>query len=235
MIGYFTKTIMKDLRLVSGYDVLYGKVKSFVQGDLFGSEVVLDDPNTLRNLSELAATKTLIEVFKKAVNALTVQDKGDARISDSIRLRQTRPFVAKDQGYVVSKRSVFNKTIGDSGFELEFAAFLENCNDVKAYGKNYLAVRFKLDYVTATGDISNYIPDFFVKLLDGSIVIVETKGQEDLDVPLKMARLKSWCVDVNAVQDSCKYRFVYVDQAGFEQYRPKSFGELLQGFRTFQD
>lgn len=112
--------------MVSGYDVLYGKVKSFLQHDLFDSEVVLEDPNTLRNLSELVATETLIEVLKKAVNALTVQEKGDARISDSIRLRQTRPFVAKDQGYVVSKKSVFNKTIGDSGFGLDFAAFLEN-------------------------------------------------------------------------------------------------------------
>ena len=210
-------------------------MKSFVQNDLFEREIVLDDANTLRNLSELVATKTLIEVFKKAVNALTVQDKGDARISDSIRLRQTRPFVAKDQGYVVSKKSVFNKTIGDSGFELEFAAFLENCSDVKAYGKNYLAVRFKLDYVTATGDISNYIPDFFIKLMDGSVVIVETKGQEDVDVPLKMARLKSWCDDVNAIEGAGKFRFVYVDQVSFEKYTPKSFADLLSGFAKFRD
>lgn len=235
VIGYFTKTIMKDLRLVSGYDVLYGKVKSFIQNDLFDKEIELEDANTLRNLSELASTKTLIEVFKKSVNALTVQDKGDARISNSIRLRHTRPFVAKDQGYVVSKKSVFNKTIGDSGFELGFASFLEDCKDVKAYGKNYLAVRFKLDYVTSTGDISNYIPDFFVKLHDGSIVIVETKGQEDVDVELKMARLRSWCDDVNASEGADKFRFVYVDQSSFEKYKPKSFGDVLKGFLKFRD
>ena len=51
--------------------------------------------------------------------------------------------------------------------------------------KNYLAVHFKLDYVKADGNISNYYPDFFVKLTDKRIVIVETKGQENLDVPLK--------------------------------------------------
>ena len=100
VIGYFAQTIMKDLRLVSGYDVLYGKVKAFVQTELFDRPVELEDPNTLRNLSELAATKTLIETFKKAINALTVQDKGNAEIRDTIKLRQTRPFVAKDQGYL---------------------------------------------------------------------------------------------------------------------------------------
>ena len=99
VIGYFAQTIMKDLRLVSGYDVLYGKVKAFVQTYLFEQPVDLENPNTLRNLSELEATRTLIETLKKGVNALTIQEKGDAEIRDTIKLRQTRPFVIKDQGY----------------------------------------------------------------------------------------------------------------------------------------
>ena len=184
VISYFAQTIMKDLRLVSGYDVLYGKVKAFVQEELFNRPVDLEDPNTLRNLSEPAATKTLIEIFKKAINALTVRDKGDAEIRDTIKLRQTRPFVAKDQGYLVPKKSVFNRIIGDSQLELRFAAFLEDCSDVVSFAKNYLAVHFKLDYVNAGGDISNYYPDFMVKLSDKRIVIVETKGQGDLDLSL---------------------------------------------------
>ena len=79
VIGYSAQTIMKDLRLVSGYDVLYPKVKAFVQDDLFDQPIELEDPNTLRNLSELQATKTIIEGFEKAINALTVQDKGTPR------------------------------------------------------------------------------------------------------------------------------------------------------------
>ncbi|MEA3341824.1 MAG: DEAD/DEAH box helicase family protein, partial [Chloroflexota bacterium] len=62
-IGYFARTIIKDLRLVSGYDVLYPKVKTFVRDELFDRPVDLESPNTLRNLSELAATKTLLETF----------------------------------------------------------------------------------------------------------------------------------------------------------------------------
>ena len=184
VIGYFAQTIMKDLRLVSGYDVLYGKVKAFVQEHLFDRTVELESPNTLRNLSEPAATKTLLEIFKKAINALTVQDKGEAEIRDTIKLRQTRPFVAKDQGYIIPNKSVFNKIIGDSHLELLFARFLENCDDVVSYAKNYLAVHFKLDYVNADGDISNYYPDFLVKLSNKRIVIIETKGREDLSPAL---------------------------------------------------
>ncbi len=235
VIGYFAQTIMKDLRLVSGYDVLYGKVKAFVQAELFDRPVELEDLNTLRNLSELAATKTLLTTFKKAINALTVQDKGDAQIRDTIKLRQTRPFVAKDQGYLIPKKSVFNKIIGDSHLELLFARFLEDCDDVVSYGKNYLAVHFKLDYVNADGDISNYYPDFLVKLSAKRIFIVETKGQEDLDVPRKMQRLRQWCEDINRVQAKVEYDFVYVDQESFERFKPTSFRQLVEGFREYKE
>jgi type III restriction enzyme len=235
VIGYFAKTVMKELRLVSGYDVLYGKVKAFVQNELFDRWVELESPNTLRNLSEPAATKTLIETFKKAINALTVQDKGDAEIRDTIKLRQTRPFVVKDQGYLVPKKSVFNRIIGDRGFELVFARFLEDCNDVLSYAKNYLAVHFKLDYVKADGDISNYYPDFLVKLSPKLIFVVETKGQEELDLPLKMQRLRQWCEDINRVQGEVKFDFVYVDQEGFEKYKPASFRQLVDGFREYKE
>ena len=190
VIGYFAQTIMHGLRLVSGYDVLYGKVKAFVRDELFGQTVELADPNTLRNLSEPTATKTVLESFKKAINALTVQDKGNAEICDTIKMRKTRPFMTKDQDYILAKKSVFNRIIGDSHLELEFARFLEDCPDVVSYAKNFPAVGFKLDYVKADGDISNYVPDFIVKTTDDRIVIVETKGQEELDLPRKMARLR---------------------------------------------
>ena len=115
-----------------------------------------------------------------------------------------------------------------------FASFLEDCEDVISYAKNYLAVHFKLDYVNADGDISNYYPDFLVKLSDKRIFIVETKGQEDLDVPLKMERLRQWCEDINRVQKEVKYDFVFVDQEGFEKFKPNSFAQLEEGFQEYK-
>jgi type III restriction enzyme len=232
---------MKDLRLEyrkgsqpRGYNVLYGKVKAFVRDYLFGHTIDLESPNTLRNLSELVATKTLLATFKTSINDLTVRDKGDAEIRDTIKLRQTRPFVVKEQGYLLPKKSVFNRIIGDSNFELEFANFLEQCEDVVSYAKNYFAVSFKLDYVNSNGDISNYYPDFLVKMADDRVIIAETKGQEDLDVPPKMARLKRWCEDINKVQSATTYDYVFVDDESFNRYQPKSFSELLNGFRVYK-
>ena len=227
VLGWFTRSIMRDLRLFSGYDVLYGKVKAFVRDELFDRSVELEDANTMRNLSEVAATRTIIESVKKALNELTVRDKGDAEIRDCIKLRKTRPFMAQQQESLIPKKSVFNRIIGDSHFELEFAAFLEECTDVLAYAKNYLAINFKLDYVNRDGNISHYYPDFIVKLPKNRVVIVETKGNADLDTPLKMERLRQWCEDVNKARNEVKYECLYVEQEEFEKYGAKNFEELL--------
>ncbi len=235
VIGYFTQRIMRDLRLVSGYDVLYGKVKEFIRSHLFDREIEIDDLNTLRNLSETEATRTVIETFKKQINDLTVQDKGDAEIKDYIKMRQTRPFVVKEQGYLIPKRSVFNKIIGESPLELEFAQFLDDCDDVISFVKNYMAIHFRIDYVKADGNISNYYPDFIVKKSEKEMFIIETKGLEDLDVPLKMARLKQWCADVNQAQKEIMFDYVFVDEESFHKYRPTSLKQLVNTFREYRD
>ena len=69
-----------------------------------------------------------------------------------------------------------------------------------------------------------------VKLTDGRIVIVETKGQEDLDVPSKMQRLQQWCDDVNKVKSSIRYDYLFIEEEGFKKYSPKSFKDLMSAF-----
>jgi type III restriction enzyme len=226
VIGWFARTIMKDLRLFSGYDILYPKVELFIQDQLFTERVNLEDQNTIRNLSEKNVTETIINTFKKAINELTIKPQGETEIRDYIKLRNTRPFIVNAQDFTIPKKSIFNRIVGDSQFELDFAAFLDTCPDVVSHAKNYLSINYKLDYVNNAGNISNYHPDFFVKLTDNTIIIVETKGLSDLDVPLKMARLKTWCDDLNARDKKQKYDFLFVDQDTFEKYQNSEHGKI---------
>ena len=241
VVGFFARQLLKELRLVGGYDILYGKVKAFLRDNLFdASPVNLDDPQVLRNLSEPAAGKILFDSFKAAINTLTVQDKGSTRIEDYIRLRDTRPFRTEHRAYIPAKKSLFNKIVGEpnaDGLELAFAKFLDDAPDVAAFAKNYLAVGFKVEYVKANGDLSNYIPDFIVKSTDGTVWIVETKGREELDLPQKMVRLRQWCEDATAASQTDAgpaYRFVYVDQESFERNSPNSLAALATAFTEYQ-
>jgi type III restriction enzyme len=228
-VGFFARTIMRDLRLVGGFEVLFGKLKEFMQAHLFERRVDLDDLNVLRNLSEIEVTRAILETFKTAVNALTVQDRGTTEIRDTIKLSKTRPFVVNDQPYVVPKRSIFNKVVGNA-FELEFGAFLDGCDDIIAFGKNTQSTGFRIEYRTADGGIANYYPDFIVKETECDIWVIETKGREDLEDPRKWERLCQWCVDASAKDGERRFRSLFVRQEQWEQYHPKTFKALCAAF-----
>lgn len=228
MIGFFTRTVMRDLRLIGGFDVLFGKIKQFVESELFEQRVDLEDLNTLRNLSEIEATRTLLETIKTGVNALTVRDAGTTEVRGSIRIGKTRPFLVKEQAYIVPKKSVFNKMVGDSGFELEMAGFLDGCGDIVSFVKNSQSTNFRIEYRNADGGIANYYPDFIVKRNNTEIWIVETKGREDLDDPLKWERLQHWCTDATAHDEEKRsFHALFVRQEDWDAHKLTSFGQLV--------
>ena len=75
-------------------------------------------------------------------------------------------------------------------------------------------------------------------LASGEVVLIETKGREELDLPQKMRRLKEWCADATAASKAIggpEYRHLFVDQAGFERHTPRDFAGLAKAFREFQE
>ena len=235
VIGFFTSTILKDSRLVSGFNILYPKVESFVQYHLFTTEVALTDPQTMRNLSEIKPKDILRTSFKRAIDQLTVTDKGSAEIKNYFSLKLTKPKIVENQGFLIPKKSVFNKIIGDNAFELEMAACLEKYPDVVAYAKNTMGeggVNFKIEYQAQDGNIREYYPDFFVKTNDNTFFILETKGREDLDDLRKIQRLITWCKDVNTLQNEKTYSPIYVKQEKWDEVKKdiKSFKNVIEIF-----
>lgn len=178
-------------------------------------------------------------LFLTNIHRVYLSDVREPTLDDD-DLRDVRPFRTQYREWLPARRSLFNRVVGEpgaGGFELRFARFLDDAPGVAAFAKNYLAVGFKLDYVTIDGDLSTYTPDFIVKGDDGDIWIVETKGREELDLPRKMARLAQWCVDATAAsrtQRGPAYRFIYGDQDGFDRHPPASLSELATMFRAFQ-
>lgn len=233
LIRYFTKNIFKDLRLFGGQDVIYGKVKQFIENKLFGEVVNISDKNVLRNLSEPYVNNEIKDSFKKAINKLSLTEDGETIVIDELRVGNTRPFLVKNSKFLKPKKSLFNRIVGDSDFELKFSSFLDNSMDVKSFIKCFKQINFKVDYINSEGNPSVYYPDFIVKLNDGSYVVIETKGDiyVDDDVKLKMNRLKKWCKDASSLTGQ-KWSSLYILQSKWERLSeiPTSFNTLTQIF-----
>ena len=234
VIGFFAQAIMRELRLFGCYDILFGKVKTFIESNMFDGPVNLSDLNLLRNLSEVEYIKLIKDAFKKGINELTVQDKGDTEIKNYIKISDARPFVVNDKSFIPNpKKSVFNRIVGDSDFELVFAGFLEDCEDIISYAKNFQnkeANALRIEYKNAEGFIATYYPDFFVKLDNKNVFIIETKGREEEDDKLKFERLQKWCVDVNDRQTKMIYKALYIKQEDWEKNKAKNFDEIVRLF-----
>jgi type III restriction enzyme len=229
VLSFLVTNISTHLRLVGGKDVLFGKVKEFISKYLFGQEVDINDQNVLRNLSEVEARKTLLDNFTTAINDLTISDKGTTRVISSIKISEAKPSVVKNQDYVLSSKTLFNRIIGDSKLELAFAKYIDGSEDVEAFAKNILSINFKIEYVNARGEIANYYPDFIIKLNSNTIYIVETKGLEDVDTARKWKRLVRWCEDASETDlNERKFIPLYVTQENFQQYA--SSGGTFQKF-----
>ena len=152
-----------------------------------------------------------------------------------------RPFRNEPRAWLPARRSVFNPIVDEANadsLELAFAAFLDTAPDVQAFGKNYMALGFRIDYVRVGGELSSYTPDFIALTIDGAVWIVESKGRVELDLPRKMARLRQWCADASAPSAEAggpRYGLVYVDEEGFQEHKPGSFAGLLSSFREYQE
>jgi type III restriction enzyme len=200
---------------------------------MFDGSVNLSDLNTLRNLSEVEYIKLIKDVFRKGINELTIEDKGDTEIKNYIKISEARPFVVNDKSFLIPQKSVFNKIVGDSNFELEFSAFLDKCDDIISFAKNFQnkeANALRIEYKNSEGFIATYYPDFFVKANDKTVYIIETKGREEEDDKLKFERLLKWCEDVNDRQTKMIYKALYIKQEDYEKNKVKNFDEVVRVF-----
>lgn len=234
VVGFFAQAIMREMRLFGCYDILFSKVKDFIAEHMFEQKVELTDLNVLRNLSEVEYIKLIKDSFKHSINELTVQDKGDTEIKNYIKVSDARPFVVNDKAFLIPQKSVFNRIVGDSNFELEFSAFLEKCDNIISFAKNFQnkeATALRIEYKNAEGFIANYYPDFFVKVDDKQVYIIETKGREEEDDKIKFERLQKWCEDVNNRQSRVVYKALYIGQEDYERNPVKSFDELIRIFQ----
>ena len=231
VVGFFVKSILRQSGLFGGFNILFPKVEQFITEELFVNTVDFDNPQTIRNLSEPDVKEKIFTTFKKAIDKLTIKDKGSTQIKQYIQLRKARPIVVKNQGFIKAKKSVFNKVIAENDFELDVAGFLED-SEIISFAKNFLQLNFKIEYKGEDGNIHDFHPDFIVKKTEKEIFIIETKGREDLDDIRKIKRLVVWCNDLNKEQIEVKYTPLYIKQEIWERERTgiKTFEQVVKLF-----
>jgi type III restriction enzyme len=232
VITYYTRSVAKASgvdRLSGAFATLAPMVRNYLEARVFERRVELDDKVILRRLAENDAQALVVGAFREAIRALSITEREPAIEESALRVSETPPFPWSRET-VTGERTVFNLTPVDSSLEARFARFLDRAEDVTAWAKLTMNTRFALEYISAAGALRYYYPDFVMRLGDDSCLVVETKGQEDLDVALKDRRARRWCQDAARLSGR-DWAYEKVPQRLFDTFD----GDTVEGLRRFLD
>jgi type III restriction enzyme len=195
VISYFANMILRYAHMPGRFADLAPVAAEYLTKGLFDSPADLSNPHVIKRLSEPDARQFVISAFVDAINKLAIEPL-PVRVSQPPRKVSATPAFPWSGETYAGEKTVFNLVACDSHYEALFASFLDRASDVAAYAKNAPQMHFYIEYIAAGGGIRYYYSDFVVRATNGDTFLIESKGWEDVEVPIKDDRARKWCHDV---------------------------------------
>ena len=191
VISAYAEAIRAELRMTGTYTpAIKGIVKSFLERctfDLRGIPLSLEaaadfDEDTrqivIDNIRRGPVKQQVIQSVAKIIGqARAGKETPDVKVGTKYARELTEYETSPSQNMMQNPaKSVHTLCCFDSGDELKFAQMLDEADDVAAWLWNdQSGVGFRIQY-SFEGRTPYYYPDFLVRLTDGRLYIVESKG-----------------------------------------------------------
>jgi len=182
-------------------------------------------PAILQAMNHRIAGYVVLDVFARALRDKIIEQVEPAIEGESKQLSSMQPF-AFSRSVLEARKCVFNLVPCDNDFEYEFAKFLENAKDVVAFAKLPQQFGFSIEYTDNNANLRYYYPDFVVKTETSEMWLVETKGQESVEVAFKDRAAQLWCENATQLTGE-QWRYVKVPQKEYQKLQPVEFYDLL--------
>ena len=224
LIGYYARRIAEAVKLPSHFAALAPKVREFFEEKAFGHWVDLNDAAIVKAMNTGIADYVCLNVFKKALGSLTLDEQTPTLLEPARMLSTCAPFPWSRPVWE-GRKTVFNLVPCDNNFERDFAKFLDNAEDVRAFAKIPLSFGFSIEYIDTAMNLHFYTPDFVAVDQQGGYWLLETKGQETSEVPRKDAAATQWCENASQLTQTA-WKYTKIPQKEFESLHPSRFADL---------
>jgi type III restriction enzyme len=177
-------------------------------------------------ISSNVAAYVTIQRFVRELRAVVVEELRPQLIDAGRALSET-PRFPWSRDTLEAPNCVFNKVPCDNKFELQFARFLRDASDeVVRFAKLPEQFGFVIEYTDSMGNLRHYEPDFVAVTTDATHYLIETKGQEDINVAHKDRAARLWCENATILTGK-PWCYLKVRQKAFDDLQPTSFVDLL--------
>ena len=225
IVSYYAKLIASNLKLPAQFSALAPKVWDFFQKRAFGEKVNMESPTIVQAMNHRVSGYVVLDVFGRALKEKIIEQLEPTIEGENRLLSSLEPF-AFSRPVLEARKCVLNLVPCDNDFEYAFAKFLDSAKDVYAFSKLPQQFGFTIEYTDNNANLRYYYPDFVVKTDLGEMWLVETKGQESLEVIFKDRAAHMWCENATRLTGE-QWRYVKVPQKEYDKLQPVEFSDLL--------
>ena len=225
IVSYYAKLIASNLKLPGQFSVLAPKVWDFFEKRAFGEKVNMESPAIVQAMNHRVSGYVVLDVFARALKDKIIEQLEPTIEGEDRLLSLMEPF-AFSRSVLEARKCVLNLVPCDNDFEYEFAKFLESAKDVFAFSKLPQQFGFSIEYTDNNANLRYYYPDFVVKTDTEEMWLIETKGQELLEVAFKDRAAQMWCENATILTGQ-QWRYIKVPQKEYQKLQPVEFYDLL--------
>ena len=216
---------MSSLKLPGQFSVLFPNVWNFFEQRAFGKTVDLYSTPIIHAMNHRVAGYVVFDIFARALRDKIIEQLEPTIEGDNRQLSSLEPF-AYSRTVLEAGKCVLNYVPCDNDFEFEFARFLDNAKDVEAFSKLPPQFGFSIEYTDNNANLRYYYPDFVVKTETAEMWLVETKGQESVEVAFKDRAARLWCENASMLTSE-RWSYIKVQQKEYYRLQPVEFYDLL--------
>jgi type III restriction enzyme len=228
VISYYAKRIAQDVKLPSQFAVLVPKVMEFLRDRAFGETVDLTDKTIIRAIATSVAQYLTVKTFATVLRSLVVEELAPVLEHPGRPLSETEAFPFSRPTFDASK-TIFNLVAADNDFEREFAQFLQDAPDVSSFAKLPKRFGFTIEYTDSATNLRYYEPDFVAIDREGVHYVIETKGQENIDVAHKDRAATIWAENATLLTGTT-WIYFKVPQIEFGHLQARELSDAVLAF-----
>ncbi|WP_247215633.1 DEAD/DEAH box helicase family protein [Synechococcus sp. C9] len=226
-VSYYVKQLETICKLRGLHPILAPLIQTFLEEVLFEQKTTLFDPALVARLADSDVGEHLRAVFVPLIRSRTITTEERLMVEPPKSLNAWKPFqvtLSERRPALEAAKTLFNLVPCNRELEVAVAKFCDRAPDVVAFAKNAGPQCLRIDYLANGDRLAFYTPDFFIRTIDGHYYLVETKGREDRDVPLKAKAAIAWCK--SASTEIAQWHYLYIPQGVFERMTGDTIAEL---------
>jgi type III restriction enzyme len=209
--SYFAQMLGRACHISNPHQTLAPLIERFIAEVLFERPVDIYSGEVDHRMRDADVQEHIRATFTPLILSKVHRVQARQRVQQGVRLSRWKPYQATstpDRPAVPARRTLFNLVPCDNDCERAFVDFCDHAPDVAAFAKNAGPQKLMIDYLRPDGYRALYVPDFFVRLTDGSYLLCELKGRVDSLVPFKARAAMEWCEA--ASKSGTTWRYLYI-------------------------